>query len=110
MQISIFFRDWFIKHRWKLLLLVFIAVSVIVFWINNVNYVNNLILENHRLESKIRDYRSENEELRQNLFQLCSPERIIFYSQNELHLIVNDEAPILLIDSIREQTYEKSKK
>ncbi len=83
---------------------------MIVLWINNVNYVNNLILENHRLESKIRDYRSENEELRQNLFQLSSPQRIIFYSQNELHLIVNDEAPILLIDSIKEQTYEKSKK
>lgn len=110
MQISVFFREWFIKHRWKLLLSVFIVVSIIVLWINNVNYVNSLILENHRLESKIRDYRSENEELRQDLFQLSSPQRIIFYSQNKLNLIVNEEAPILLIDSNREESYEKSEK
>lgn len=77
---------------------IFIIVTVIVIWINNVTTVNQLILDNHRLEVKLRDYRSQNEELRQKITQLSSPNRIIEIASTKLGMVQNEEAPIVLQD------------
>ncbi|MGB9701784.1 MAG: FtsL-like putative cell division protein [Candidatus Kapaibacteriota bacterium] len=90
------FKQWFLKNRWKVLFGIFIFVLIIVFWINNVNSVNKLILDNHRLEVQLRDIRSENEELRWKYMQLRSPERIIPYSEQHLGLQLNEDAPIVI--------------
>lgn len=89
-------RESLIKNRWRIILAIFITVTIIVFWINNVSSVNSLILENHRLEVKLKDYRSQNEELRQQITQLCSPNRIIEIASVQLGMVANEEAPIVL--------------
>lgn len=89
-------RESLIKNRWRIVFAIFIVVTITVIWINNVSSVNNLILENHRLEVKLKDYRSQNEELRQRITQLSSPNRIIEIASTKLGMIPNEEAPIIL--------------
>ena len=89
-------RNWFIRNRWKLLIGIGISVIVIVLWINNVNYVNQLILANHRSEVELRDLRAKNENLRHTISQLENPERIIEIAEKNLGMVLNDEAPIIL--------------
>ncbi len=89
-------RNWFIRNRWKLLMSIGIAVIAIVLWINNVNYVNQLILKNHRSQIEIRDLQAENENLRHTISQLENPKRIIEIAEKNLGMVLNDEAPIIL--------------
>lgn len=90
------FKEWFLKNRWKVLFGIFIVVLIIVFWINNVNAVNKLILDNHKLEVQLKDIRSENEELRWEYMQLRSPERIIPLAEQKIGLQLNEDAPIVI--------------
>lgn len=99
MKFLVKFRQWLIANRWRVLLGIVLTVAVIVIWINNVNTVNNLILENHRLEILSKDLVSENEDLRRELTQLKIPDRIIKISQENSGLILSEEAPIVLVDS-----------
>lgn len=85
-----------IKNRWRIVFAVFVIVAIIVIWINNVSTVNQLILDNHLLGVKLRDYRSQNEELRQIITQLSSPNRIIEIASTKLGMVPNEEAPIIL--------------
>lgn len=96
MKISILFRNWFIRNRWRLLIGICITVAIIVLWINNVNYVNQLILTNHQSEIQLRDLRAANENLRRTINQLENPERIIEIAEKKLGMILNDEAPVIL--------------
>mgnify|MGYP005822538555 CR=1 FL=1 len=96
MKISVLFRNWFIRNRWRLLFGICITVAVIVIWINNVNYVNQIILTNHQTEVQLRDLRAQNENLRRTINQLENPERIIGIAEQNLGMILNDEAPIII--------------
>lgn len=89
-------RERLIRNRWRIIFTIFATVSIIVIWINNVSAVNSLILDNHRLEVKLKDYRSQNEELRQRVTQLSSPNRIIELATTKLGMVVSDEAPIVI--------------
>jgi len=96
LKITILFRNWFLRNRWKLLISIGITVAIIVFWINNVNYVNSLILLNYQTEVQLRDLRAQNEDLRRTINQLENPERIIGIAERNLGMILNDEAPLIL--------------
>lgn len=76
-----------------------VTVVLLVLWINNVKTVNNLILENHRLEVQYKDLISQNEDLRRRLTQMKTPDRIIKIAQERAGLILNDEAPVVIIDT-----------
>ncbi len=89
-------RESLIKNRWRIILIIFITVSVIVLWINNVSSCESMILVNHKLEVKLKDYRSQNEELRQQITQLSSPNRIIGIATSKLGMVANDEAPVVI--------------
>lgn len=92
-------KQWLYVNRLKVLLGIVVTVVLLVLWINNVKTVNNLILENHRLEVQYKDLISQNEDLRRRLTQMKSPERIIKIAQERAGLILNDEAPVVIIDT-----------
>lgn len=102
-------RQWLLINRWKVLLGIVITVVILVIWINNVKTVNELILENHRLEITSKDLISQNEDLRRRLTQLKSPERIIRIAQERSGMVLNEEAPIVLIDSSLSTIKEQGK-
>lgn len=91
-------RQWLLKNRWKVLLSIVFTVAVLVIWINNVNTVNDLILENHRMEILSKDLISQNEDLRRRISQLKSPDRIIRIAQERCGLVLSEEAPLVVIN------------
>ena len=88
-------KNWIIQKRWKVILSIIIIVFCFIFWIKNVNIVDDLILENHRMELLQNDLISENENLRRKLTQFKAPDRIIKIAELK-GLILNEEAPIVL--------------
>ncbi|OGU56320.1 MAG: hypothetical protein A2X64_08795 [Ignavibacteria bacterium GWF2_33_9] len=88
-------KQWIIQKRWKMILSIIIIVFCFIFWIKNVHVVDNLILDNHKMELLSKDLISENENLRRKLTQFKAPERIIKIAELK-GLILNEEAPIVL--------------
>jgi cell division protein FtsL len=93
------FKIWFLYNRWKVLSSIILVVITMVLWISNVNRVNKLLLENHRLEIELKDISSQNEVLSRENTQLRSPDRIIPIAQQRLGMILNDEAPVVITHS-----------
>jgi cell division protein FtsB len=80
-------------NRWTIFLIILAGALVMIFYVDNVMRVNDLLINIQSLEQRRADLRSGNAVLDRRLNKLQSADRIIPLARRELGLVVPEQAP-----------------
>ena len=82
--------------RWLILLIVVLGALLTIFYVYNVQSVNDMLSDIRQEEKELRRLKIENERLVSELTELRSADRIIPIAKNKLDMIDPEKPPVII--------------
>lgn len=89
-----FLKGWLRLNRWALFLYIIFITSSMVFYVDNVININELMRDIKKLELNYADIQNRNKILKSKVIELQEADRICKIAEVNLKMIKNDKAPI----------------
>jgi len=89
-----FLKGWLRLNRWALFLYIIFITSSMVFYVDNVININDLMGDIKKLELDYADIQNKNKILKSKVIELQEADRICRIAEVDLKMIKNDKAPI----------------
>jgi cell division protein FtsB len=90
---------WILSRRWILLFYMFFVSLFLILLVINVRNVNHMLEEKRLMEKKLEKIKNQNAQLYSKIVYLESAQRIIPYAENNLNMILPNDAPKIILNN-----------